>query len=96
MPVYHLNNDSKSLVIEGGLEVQGDIYAGLNLNYTKLASNGDITFNGTAGFYPVRISQSAQPTPDTGELVVWHDTDDNKIYLVYNDTVSGVMQVELV
>jgi hypothetical protein len=65
-------------------------------NYISFSSTGDLSFNGSAGFYPVRLSQSAQPTPDTGELVVWHDTDDDKIYLVYNDTTSGVKQVEMV
>lgn len=64
-------------------------------NYLDIASNGDITFNGSAGFYPVRLAQSAQPTPDTGELVIWRDTDDGKVYLVYNDTDSGVKQVEM-
>ena len=64
-------------------------------NYLQIGANGDLSFAGSAGFYPVRIAQSAQPTPDTGELVIWRDTDDGKVYLVYNDTDSGVKQVEM-
>jgi len=44
---------------------------------------------------PGRVSQSTQPTPNTGELLIWHDTDDNKTYLVYNDPSVGVRKVEM-
>jgi hypothetical protein len=64
-------------------------------NYLEVGNNGDLKFNGSAGFYPVRLSQSSQPTPDTGEMVIWRDTDDSKTYLVYNDTDEGVRKVEL-
>lgn len=53
-------------------------------------------------FYIRRLSQSAQPTAgtgvgqiDTGELLLWRDPDDNKTYLVYNDTNEGVRKIEL-
>lgn len=49
MPVYHLNNDSKSLAIEGGLEVHESIYAGSGVNYTKIDDNGNIAPVGTGG-----------------------------------------------
>ncbi len=52
--------------------------------------------------FPRRISQSAQPANgaaanqiSVGELILWHDTDDAKTYLVYNDTTVGVRKVEL-
>lgn len=64
-------------------------------NYLNVSATGDVTFAGSAGFYPVRLSQSAQPTPDTGELIIWRDPDDNKTYLVYQDTVEGTRKVEL-
>ena len=44
---------------------------------------------------PTRVSQSAQPTPAVGEMVVWHDTDDAKTYIVYNDVTVGVRKVEM-
>ena len=44
---------------------------------------------------PRRVSQSAQPTPDTAELLVWRDTDDNKTYLVYEDPDVGTRKVEM-
>lgn len=83
------------LFADGGVRI-GDSASGAPTNFTQISSNGDITFHGSSGFYPVRISQSAQPTPDTGELVIWRDTDDGKVYLVYNDTDSGVKQIEMV
>jgi len=72
-------------------------------NYINIASNGDITFVGTSGFYPRRLNQSAIPVAgvgatqiDTGELLVWRDSDDGKIYMVYNDTTSGIKSVEMI
>lgn len=45
---------------------------------------------------PRRVSQAAQPTPEVGELLAWHDTDDGKTYLVYEDPTVGTRQVEMV
>ena len=45
---------------------------------------------------PKRTSASAEPTPETGELRVWRDPDDNKTYLIYNDTDEGVRKCEMV
>ena len=44
---------------------------------------------------PKRSSQSAQPTPISGELRVWRDTDDDKTYLVYTDPDVGARKVEM-
>ena len=78
------------------LDVNGDTRLGdSDTNYTAVSSTGDVTFVGSAGFYPVRLSQSTQPTPDTGEMVTWRDPDDNKTYVVYNDTDEGVRKVEM-
>lgn len=46
-------------------------------------------------FKPLRTSASAEPTPEVGELRVWRDPDDNKTYLIYNDTDEGVRKVEM-
>lgn len=87
----------KVLAPNAVLDVNGDCRFGdSSTNYTGISSTGDVSFSGTAGFYPVRLAQSTQPTPGTGELVVWRDTDDGKVYLVYNDADSGVKQVEMV
>jgi len=53
------------------------------------------TLNKQGDLFPKRISQSAQPTPRLGELILWRDTDDDKTYLVYNDIDVGVRKVEL-
>lgn len=44
---------------------------------------------------PQRISISIPPTPQTNELLVWRDSDDDKTYLVINDPDVGVRKVEL-
>jgi len=51
----------------------------------------------TNGAYlkPRRVSQSAIPTPDANELMIWRDSDDSKTYLVYNDVDEGVRSVEM-
>ena len=45
-----------------------------------------------------RLSQSAVPVAGdlkVNELVIWHDTDDSKTYLVIRDTDEGIRSVEL-
>jgi len=44
---------------------------------------------------PPRVRQSAQPTPDEGIMTVWSDSDDDKVYIVYNDPDAGVVKTEL-
>lgn len=49
-----------------------------------------------AGYIKLRrLSQSAEPTPDVGELLLWRDTDDDKTYLVYEDVDLGGRKIEL-
>jgi hypothetical protein len=45
----------------------------------------------TAGAYlkPRRLSQSSEPTPESGELLLWRDSDDSKANLVVNDPDVG-------
>jgi len=52
----------------------------------------------TNGAYlkPRRLSQAAQPVPDSAELMIWRDTDDDKTYLIYNDPDVGVRKIEMV
>ncbi len=73
-------------------------------HYTQINATGDMSFVGSAGFYPRLIRQDAQPANGTGdtqiddeELLVWIDTNDaNKIYMVYNDnTNTQIKKVEL-
>jgi hypothetical protein len=46
-------------------------------------------------YIPQRIRQATEPTPSAGELMLWSDSDDNKVYLLYNDANAGVVGVEL-
>lgn len=93
--IYSQADTYLDLFADGAVRI-GNSAAGAPTNYARFGPNGDLSFVGTAGFYPVRIAQATQPAPDTGELVVWRDTDDGKIYLVYNDADSGVKQCEMV
>jgi len=68
-------------------------------NYSLFGTNGDLSFVGTAGFYPRFLTQAGEPAAgtgatqcDTSEMVVWKDSDDNKVYMCFNDggTVKAV------
>jgi len=62
---------------------------------TMLASKTLDLATNSAEFKPRRTSVSAQPTPTADTLEVWRDPDDNKTYLIYNDTDEGVRKAEL-
>ena len=46
-------------------------------------------------FYPPRISQNDQPSLSDGAMVIWHDADGGKVYLLYDDPDLGAKKVEL-
>ena len=76
------------------------IYTGLGKIYfgddVTLAAGKDLDLktNG-AYFLPRRISQGTTPTPQTGELLIWHDSANSKVWLVYQDETEGTRKVEL-
>jgi len=79
-----------------------EVTIGDGTNDTVFASNGDLSFAGTAGFYPRRIRQAAIPAAgagatqiDTGEMLIWEDSDDDSVHLVYNDTTAGIKSIAL-
>ena len=68
-------------------------------DYSEFAANGDQSFAGTAGFYPRVLNQAAAPAAgvgatqcDTGEFIIWEDSDNTETWLVYNrgGTVKGI------
>ncbi len=68
-------------------------------NVVNISPTGDMSFVGTAGFYPRRINQSSAPASgtgstqiDVGEFLAWRDTDTGDVRLAYNDTTSGVTE----
>jgi len=71
-------------------------------NYVNINSTGNMTFNGSAGFYPRTLSQDAEPAAgtgatqiDSGEQIIWVDTNDsNRTYMVYNYG-GTIVKVEL-
>lgn len=84
------------------LDVRGSARVGDGTtNYVGISATGDVTFAGSAGFYPRMLSQSEQPAAgtgstqlDTGELCIWTDTDDSKCYLCFNHG-GTIKKVEL-
>lgn len=42
-----------------------------------------------------RIRQAAQPTPTAGEMLIWSDSDDDSVHLVYEDADGGTVDVTL-
>jgi hypothetical protein len=48
-----------------------------------------------AYFKPRRVRQATIPTPQADELLVWSDSDDDSVHLVYNDDDAGVVSVTL-
>lgn len=81
----------------------GDSVSAAPTNYAAISATGDLSFAGSAGFYLRRVSQADIPAAgtgatqiDTGELMIWRDSDDAKIYLVYNDADSGIKSVEMI
>ena len=78
------------------LWTQGTYIAGVTTTgmVIQAAKTLDCATNG-AYFKPRRLSQSAQPTPQSGEMLIWRDSDDGKTYIVYNDPTSGGRKVEM-
>jgi hypothetical protein len=71
------------------------LVVGSSNNHLDASTLGNLSFVGNSGFYPRRISQSAQPTISDGEMVVWRDSDDDKVYIIYDDVNAGPKKVEL-
>jgi hypothetical protein len=93
--VWAYASDVVNYVFESGHEYTriGDVDGS---DYVQISSTtGNLSFAGSAEFHPRRIAQSAQPTPSSGELLVWRDTDDGKVYFVYNDADTGVVSMEM-
>ena len=71
-------------------------------NYVQVSATGDVTFAGSAGFYPRVVSQAGEPGAgtgatqiDSGENIMWVDTNDsNRRYWMFNHG-GTVVKVEL-
>ena len=88
----HISDLGKNLLVEGAFETKEGAYVGGLSNYTKFDANGNQTFAGSAGFYPRFLTQATEPAAgtgatqcDTSEIVIWKDSDDNTVYLCFND-----------
>ena len=87
----------------GVYELQETLRVGTTSNFTQISgSTGNQTFEGSAGFYPRRLWQADVPATGTGatqidslELVIWVDSDNNNVNLVYNDPNGGIVSVAI-
>ena len=87
------------IYLDAGTEV---ITLGGRTNGVSFAKDGNLSFLGTAGFYPRTLSQDAEPAAgtgataiDSGEMIFWVDTNDsNRRYQMYNHG-GTVVKVEL-
>jgi hypothetical protein len=62
----------------------------------EIMKTGEVDFNKKGGYLKMRrIRQAAQPTPVSGELLIWSDSDDDTVWLVYNDEDAGGVKVQL-
>ena len=84
------------------LNTDGSTTLGGTSNHVKVSATGDLTFVGTAGFYPRFLTQSAEPVAgtgatqiDTSEMIIWKDSDDSKVYHLFNDG-GTVKKIELI
>ncbi len=93
--IYSQADTFMDLFADGGVRI-GDSSAGAPTNFVLFGSTGNQSFNGTAEFHPPRISQAGEPGLSNGELVIWHDSDDNKVYMVYDDATEGAKKIELI
>jgi hypothetical protein len=86
----HVTDNSKSVLIKDGLEVQGNSWIGGVTNYTKIDTNGDITQVGSGrmleslkykltpiGGFAVALTNNTGTNSIEGQLVEADDTDEN-------------------
>ncbi len=100
--IYSQADTFLDIFADGGIRI-GDSSGGAPTNYINFASNGNISFVGTSGFYPRRIRQDEPPAAgtgatqiDSGEMLFWCDSNDSDTtYLVYNDATKGIIKIAL-
>jgi len=85
---FRTGGTTRIIIKYGGSICLGD---GGTTDYITIGPTGDQTFTGSAGFYPRVLNQADEPAAgtgatqcDTGELVMWTDTDDSSCHLCYN------------
>eukprot|EP00918_Siedleckia_nematoides_P083636 GHVU01183338.1.p1 GENE.GHVU01183338.1~~GHVU01183338.1.p1 ORF type:complete len:583 (+),score=31.41 GHVU01183338.1:1283-3031(+) len=77
------------------LKIDSSLNATLGGNLVMAAAKSIDCLTNAAYLKPRNVAQAAIPTPDSGELLLWRDTDDDSIHLVYNDATAGVKSVAM-
>lgn len=79
--------------LNAGVIVEGVAFEN---NDITMAAGGSVDAYTNSGYIKVRrISQSAMPIPQVGEILMWRDIDDDRTYLVYEDPDVGTRSVRL-
>lgn len=99
--VYSQADTYLDIFADGAVRI-GDSSADAPTNYVSINATGNMSFAGSAGFYPRTLNQADEPAAgtgatelDTGEICIWTDTDDSKCYMCYNHG-GTVKTVELI
>ncbi len=104
-------SDTRGLILGAGLdaylkftgsalEIKANVI-GVNDNIlldsdTRISAGKDLDCRTLGAYFkPRRLRQAAIPVPDVDELLVWSDSDDDTVWLVYNDTTGGVKSIQL-
>ena len=61
----------------------------------KMGAGDSVDMTAGAYFKPFRYSQTNQPTPQTNGLVIWYNTANSNLYVVFEDPVKGTVKSEL-
>lgn len=67
----------------------------LNIHDDNISESSVTQHEQALDTYPRRVEDVSQPTPAVGELMIWRDASNAKVYILYNDSTDGVKKVEL-
>ena len=90
-----IDTDTKGY-IQKLIRAINEIYSSVRAAFKRIQLSLESVMNlETNAFKLTRVSQADEPTLESGQLMIWRDSDDGKIYLVFNDPDSGQKKVEM-
>jgi hypothetical protein len=102
---FRVESDTEAYMIylDANGDTDGAWYMGGTTNGIKVIKGGNMSFLGTAGFYPRRIRQDDIPASgtsssqiDVGEMLFWCDSNDSDhTYLVFYDPTHGILKINM-
>lgn len=85
------------LMTLGGSSDDITVHADMNVDAGKTLGLGSAAvLDADLAYFKIRVvAQSAEPTPQAGELMMWIDTDTSQYWLLYKWIIGGAKKVEL-